>query len=160
MINSFSKFFGMTGWRLGWIVVPEEYVEALDRLAQNVYLSASTPAQHAALQAFTPQTMAILEQRRVEFEARRDYLIPALDQLGFVIKGQPNGAFYLYANCENLTDDSFDFSLRLLEELGVAVTPGKDFGSHAPQQHIRFAYTTTLPRLKEAVQRLAEFLKH
>ena len=160
VINSFSKFFGMTGWRLGWMVVPEQYVEALDRLAQNVYLSAPTPAQYAALAAFTPQTMAILEQNRQEFESRRNYLWPALEQLGFEIKGEPNGAFYLYANCQRLTNDSFEFSLRLLEEAGVAVTPGKDFGSHAPRQHIRFAYTTSLPRLQEAVERIRQFLSY
>lgn len=158
VINSFSKFFGMTGWRLGWMVVPEQYVEALDRLAQNVYLSAPTPAQHAALAAFIPETMDILEQRRQQFEERRDYLIPALTQLGFEIKGHPQGAFYLYANCRALTNDSFTFCQRLLEEAGVAVTPGKDFGLHAPAQHLRFAYTTTLPRLQQAVRRIADFL--
>ncbi len=158
VINSFSKYFGMTGWRLGWLVAPEAYVEPLDRLAQNVYLSAPTPAQYAALAAFSSETMVIMEQRRQAFSQRRDYLIPALQQLGFEIKGNPQGAFYLYADCQSLTDDSFDFSLRLLEEVGVAVTPGKDFGRYAPKQHIRFAYTTSLSRLKEAVGRIRQFL--
>lgn len=160
VINSFSKFFGMTGWRLGWLVAPDAYVEALDRIAQNVFLSAPTPAQHAALAAFSPETMDILEQRREAFQCRRDYLIAALRSLGFGIDYVPQGAFYLYANCQTLTDDSFGFAHRLLEEAGVAVTPGKDFGSHFPEQHIRFSYTSPLPRLEQAIKRIAGFLKN
>ena len=158
IINSFSKFFGMTGWRLGWLVAPEAYVEALDKVAQNIFLAASTPAQYAALAAFTPETLAILEQRRLIFQARRDYLMPALQELGFDIPVTPQGAFYLYANCAHLTDDSYSFCLRLLEETGVAVTPGKDFGLNQPQQHLRFAYTTSLERLKLGVERIRQFL--
>ena len=158
VINSFSKFFGMTGWRLGWLVAPESYVDDLDKVAQNIFLAASTPAQYAALAAFKPETMQILEKRRRTFQDRRDYLVPALQRLGFEIPVIPEGAFYLYANCKNLTDDSYDFCLKLLEEAGVAVTPGKDFGVNQPQQHVRFAYTTSLERLKEGVDRLQRFL--
>jgi aspartate/methionine/tyrosine aminotransferase len=158
VINSFSKFFGMTGWRLGWIVAPPDQVEGLDRLAQNLFLAAPTLSQHAALAAFAPDTMAILEERRAAFQARRDYLLPALRELGFVIPVTPQGAFYLYADCSRFTDDSFVFSRRLLEEAGVAITPGLDFGGHRASQHVRFAYTTDLEKLQEGVERIRRFV--
>lgn len=158
VINSFSKYFGMTGWRLGWLVTPKQYVPTLDKIAQNIFLAAPTPAQYAALAAFKPETLAILEQRRREFEQRRDYLLPELQQLGFEIKVIPQGAFYLYADCSHLTNNSYDFCLQLLNEAGVAITPGIDFGRHAPQQHVRFAYTTSMERLREGVNRLQGFL--
>jgi len=159
VINSFSKFFGMTGWRLGWLVAPEPYVEALDRLAQNIFLAAPTPAQYAALDAFTPETLEILDQRRQAFQQRRDFLLPALQQLGFRIPATPEGAFYLYADCSRFTDDSYSFCMQLLEEAGVAITPGKDFGVNQPQCHVRFAYTTSLERLEEGIERLRRFLE-
>lgn len=159
VINSFSKFFGMTGWRLGWLVAPEAYVNALDRVAQNIFLSAPTPAQYAALAAFEHETLGILERRRRIFQQRRDYLLPALQQLGFDIPVTPDGAFYLYADCSRFTDDSYGFCLKLLEESGVAVTPGKDFGVNQPERHVRFAYTTSLARLEEGVGRLRQFLR-
>ncbi len=158
VINSFSKYFSMTGWRLGWLIAPLPYVGAIDRLAQNLFLSPSTPAQHAALAAFAPETLTILEQRRQAFQQRRDYLLPALQRLGFGIPVTPDGAFYLYANCGALTHDSFQFCMDLLEQQGVAVTPGKDFGFNQPQQHLRFAYTTKIPQLQEGVKRLANFI--
>lgn len=158
VINSFSKYFGMTGWRLGWIVAPPDQVEGLERLAQNLYLAAPTLSQHAALAAFTPETRAILEERRAAFQARRDYLLPALRELGFVIPVTPQGAFYLYADCSRFTDDSFAFSRQLLEEAGVAITPGLDFGAHRAAQHVRFAYTTDIPRLREGVERIRRFV--
>ncbi|HEC17209.1 MAG TPA: pyridoxal phosphate-dependent aminotransferase [Sedimenticola sp.] len=158
VINSFSKFFGMTGWRLGWVVAPEGYVEAMERLAQNIFLAAPTISQHAALAAFSPETMAILEQRRSEFERRRDYLLPAFRALGFEFPVVPQGAFYLYADSSALTHDSFVFARKLLDEAGVAVTPGRDFGSHCPDRHIRFAYTTGMENLKEGVERIRRFL--
>lgn len=158
VINSFSKYFGMTGWRLGWLVAPEAYVPALERVAQNIFLAAPTPAQHAALAAFGDETIQILEQRRQVFQQRRDYLLPALTGLGFKIDAEPQGAFYLYADCSALTDDSFQFCQRLLEEAGVAVTPGRDFGDHKQAQHLRFAYTTSQSRLAEGVARIQAFL--
>ncbi len=158
VINSFSKYFAMTGWRLGWLVAPAELVPALDRLAQNIFLAPSTPAQHAALAAFTPESLAVLEARREEFRRRRDYLLPALEGLGFRIGAVPRGAFYIYADCSAFSNDSFQFCRRLLEEAGVAVTPGCDFGDHGAARHVRFAYTTTLSRLVEGVRRLARFL--
>jgi aspartate/methionine/tyrosine aminotransferase len=158
VVNSFSKYFGMTGWRLGWLVVPEGYERAAEKVAQNVFISASAPAQHAALACFTPAAEAIFEERRQAFAARRDYLLPALQELGFRIHARPQGAFYLYADCSALAPDSFELSRRLLEEAGVAVTPGLDFGSHAAERHVRFAYTNSLPSLQEGVRRIGAFL--
>ncbi len=158
VVNSFSKYYGMTGWRLGWLVAPEDLVGAVEKLAQNLFLAASTPAQHAALAAFTPAAAAIFEARRREFLARRDFLLPALRELGFRIPVTPDGAFYLYADCGHFTDDSHGFALRLLEETGVAITPGIDFGGHLPARHVRFAYTNAIPQLAEGVERLRRAL--
>lgn len=158
VINSFSKYFQMTGWRLGWMVVPEAYVREIDKLSQNIYLAAPTPSQYAALAAFEPQTLALLEARRDEFRARRDYLVPALRALGFGIPRTPQGAFYIYAGCASLTPDSFAFAHDLLEQAGVAITPGIDFGRHAPERHVRFAYTRPVAELTEGVRRIAAFL--
>jgi aspartate/methionine/tyrosine aminotransferase len=159
VINSFSKYFGMTGWRLGWLVAPEDAVDQLDKLAQNLFLSAPTPAQHAALAAFQPETQAVLDQRRQEFQRRRDFLLPALRGLGFDISVEPQGAFYLYADCSRLTQDSFTFATDLLENAGVAITPGIDFGSHKATRHVRFAYTTSMQQLQLGVERIAEFIR-
>ncbi|MGD2075945.1 MAG: pyridoxal phosphate-dependent aminotransferase [Gammaproteobacteria bacterium] len=158
VLNSFSKYFGMTGWRLGWLVAPEACVDDLDMLAQNLFLAAPTPAQYAALAAFEPETLAVLEQRRAEFRARRDFLLPALRNLGFHIPVEPQGAFYLYADCSGLTGDSYAFAHALLEQAGVAITPGIDFGRFRAAQHVRFAYTTSLAQLEEGVERIAAFL--
>jgi aspartate/methionine/tyrosine aminotransferase len=159
VINSFSKYFNMTGWRLGWMVVPERYGSEIDKLAQNIFLAPPTPAQYAALAAFKPETLAILEARRAEFKTRRDYLVPALRALGFDIPQTPQGAFYVYAGCSRLTQDSAAFARDLLEQAGVAITPGIDFGSNAAERHVRFAYTNSLDRLQEGVRRIGEFLR-
>jgi aspartate/methionine/tyrosine aminotransferase len=158
VVNSFSKYFGMTGWRLGWLVAPPAYVADIDKLAQNLFLAAPTMAQHAALRAFDEDTISILEARRREFQQRRDYLLPALRDIGFDIPVIPDGAFYLYANCSRFSDDSYRFTSRLLEEAGVAITPGTDFGINRPETHVRFAYTTSMENLQEGVRRLREFL--
>ncbi len=158
VVNSFSKYFGMTGWRLGWLIAPEGFVPEIEKLAQNIYLAPPTPAQHAALTALEPATLDILDNHRDAFRRRRDFLLPALRELGFEIPVQPQGAFYLYANCERLTDDSYAFAMRLLEDFGVAITPGIDFGSHRATQHVRFAYTTSLEKLQQGVGRLAKAL--
>ena len=158
VVNSFSKYFGMTGWRLGWLIAPQAYVADMDKLAQNLFLAAPTIAQHAALKAFDEENINILETRRHEFRQRRDFLLPALRDIGFDIPVIPDGAFYLYANCSRFTDDSFSFSSRLLEEAGVAITPGIDFGINQPETHVRFAYTTSLENLQEGVRRLREFV--
>ncbi len=158
VVQSFSKYFNMTGWRLGWLVVPERFVRDIEKLAQNLFIAPSTPAQHAALAAFHPETLAILENRRAEFGRRRDFLVPELEALGFRLKAKPEGAFYAYADCSALTPDSYQFAYRLLETAGVAVTPGVDFGRHAAQTHLRFAYTTGIERLTEAIDRIRRHL--
>ena len=158
VINSFSKYFCMTGMRLGWLVAPEAYLRDIDKLAQNIFLAAPTISQHAALAAFEPATRTILDEQREAFRVRRDFLLPALRELGFGIPCAPQGAFYLYADCSRFTDDSAAFANALLEQAGVAVTPGKDFGTNAPERHLRFAYTTAMAELEKGVERLAAFL--
>ena len=158
VINSFSKYFGMTGWRLGWLVAPQRYVREIEKLAQNLYIAPSTVAQHAALAAFQPETMAILEARRREFRLRRDMLLPSLRKLGFKIAAEPQGAFYVYADSSGLAADSFSLAGELLANAGIAATPGLDFGSHAPQHHMRFAYTIGRDRIEEGMVRMAAFL--
>ena len=158
VINSFSKYFGMTGWRLGWLVAPEAAVPDLEKLAQNLFISMSTMAQYAALAGFEPATRAILDERRDIFRQRRDFLLPAVKSLGFDVPCDPQGAFYIYADASRFTDNSQAFCLELLEEHGVALTPGLDFGHHRAAQHLRFSYTTSMDRLELAVERLSRVL--
>jgi aspartate/methionine/tyrosine aminotransferase len=158
VVNSFSKYFGMTGWRLGWAVLPDALLRPVEKLAQNLFIAPPTPAQHAALAAFEPATLALLDQRRDEFRARRDLLLPALRGFGFDVPVTPQGAFYIYAGCGRFADDSSAFCLRLLDEAGVAATPGLDFGPHTARTHLRFAYTTSRERLGEAIDRLGGLL--
>ena len=158
VLNSFSKYFGMTGWRLGWLVAPPQAVPELEKLAQNLYISAPSMAQHAALACFAPETLAIFEQRRGQFRQRRDYLLPALRELGFRIDVEPQGAFYLYCDVSAFTDDAQAFCAHFLETEHVAFTPGLDFGHHRANQHVRIAYTQNVERLQEAVARIARGL--
>ena len=158
VINSFSKYFGMTGWRIGWLIVPEQFVEAAEKLAQNIFISTPTHSQYAALASFSPENRAELERRRLEFKNRRDFLYENLLRLGFKIACKPEGAFYIYADCSVFTDNSFEFAKQLLEIEGVAVTPGRDFGRHLANQHIRFAYTASIDRMTAALERLERFL--
>lgn len=158
VVNSFSKYYGMTGWRLGWMVAPPAYMPAIDKLAQNIFLASNTPAQYAALAALAPEVGRELRRRRDVFRERRDFLLPALRQLGFDIPLTPQGAFYLYADCTRFTDDSQVFARDLLERTGVAITPGLDFGSHRAAGHVRFSYANTLDRLREGVSRLQNYL--
>jgi len=158
-VNSFSKYFNMTGWRLGWLVVPDTLVPAFEKLAQNLFICPSTIAQHAALACFHPDSIAVYEERRFEFKRRRDFIVPALRELGFSIPVMPDGAFYVYADCSAVAHvhagDSAALSLSLLRDAGVAIVPGDDFGVAAPQRHVRFSYATAYARLEEAVARLA-----
>ena len=154
VINSFSKYFGMTGWRLGWLVAPEEAVPRITILAQNLHIAPSTIAQHAALKAFDAETLEVLEQRRMEFKRRRDYLVPALQELGFDILAPSEGAFYIYAGIDRFSDDSEVFCGDLLQQHGVAITPGADFGDYRNNRYVRFAFTTGFDRLQKAVTRL------
>ena len=160
VLNSFSKYFGMTGWRLGWLVAPPAAVPGLVELAQNLEISAWSIAQHAALACFSEEAMAIFEQRREAFRQRRDFLLPALRELGFRIEVEPQGAFYLYADVSAFTGDAQAFCAHFLETEHVAFTPGLDFGFHRANQHVRLAYTQEVPRLQEAVERIARGLKH
>lgn len=159
VLNSFSKYFGMTGWRLGWLVAPPDAVGELEKLAQNLYISAPSMAQHAALACFEPATLAILEERREEFRRRRDYLLPALRELGFGIAVEPEGAFYLYADISAFGGDAFAFCQHFIETEHVAFTPGVDFGRYQASHHLRFAYTQSVERLQQAVERIARGLK-
>lgn len=159
VLNSFSKYFGMTGWRLGWLVAPPQAVPELEKLAQNLYISAPSMAQHAALACFQPETIALFEQRREQFRQRRDYLLPALRELGFRIDVEPQGAFYLYCDVSAFTDDAQAFCAHFLETEHVAFTPGLDFGQHRAHQHVRIAYTQDVSRLEQAVERIARGLR-
>jgi len=134
-------------------------VRKVETLAQNLFISPSAIAQHAALACFTPETLAITEARRAELDQRRRYLVPALESLGFRVPVVPQGAFYIYADCAAISEDSFTLARRILTEAHVAVTPGKDFGSNHPERHIRIAYTQTVARLEEAVARIRHLLQ-
>lgn len=158
VVNSFSKFFQMTGWRLGWLVAPHTLIEPLERIAMNAFLAAPTVAQYAALAAFQPDTLQLLDARRDEMRRRRDYLLQALQELGFVIPAKPQGAFYIYADCSQLCDDSYQFAVDLLANSHVAITPGLDFGHNQPERFLRFAYTADLLVLEQAVARIKQFL--
>ena len=158
VISSFSKHFNMTGWRLGWLVAPTRHVRDIEKLAQNLYISPATPSQRAALGCFDPATTEIVEARRKAFEARRDFLVPALRDMGFGIPVMPTGGFFVYADCSRFSDDSERFCRDVLEGAGVACTPGIDFGVHRARSHVRFAYTIDMRKLEEGVARLRDFL--
>ncbi len=162
-INSFSKYFNMTGWRLGWLVVPEALAPVIERIAQNLFICPSTVAQHAALACFEPDSLAEYERRRAEFKARRDYFIPELNRLGLTVPVMPDGAFYAYADCTDAAarlgvSGSWDFSFELMKRAHLAVTPGRDFGTMAPEQYVRFSTANSMVQLKEAVARLEAVL--
>jgi len=163
-INSFSKYFNMTGWRLGWLVLPPELVAPMERLAQNLFICPSTVAQHAALACFEPESLAEYERRRAEFKARRDFFVPALNRLGLNVPVMPDGAFYAWADCTEacqrwgLEGGSWDFAFALMERAHLAATPGRDFGDAAPQRYIRFSTANSMAQLEEAVHRLERVL--
>lgn len=154
VVNSFSKYFGMTGWRLGWLVAPTAYLRPIEKLAQNLFICAPTVSQQAALAAFTPETLTELEHRRSEFSRRRDLLLSGLRELGLSVPASPQGAFYVYADISAWGGNSFALAQQLLENLGIAATPGIDFGEHRAADYMRFAYTTTQDRIAEALTRL------
>jgi aspartate/methionine/tyrosine aminotransferase len=154
VINSFSKYFCMTGWRLGWVVLPAAAVRGFEKLAQHLFISAPAAAQHAACAAFGPDSLAILEERRREFARRRDVLLPALKSAGLAVPAEPHGAFYIYADCGR---DARDYCLQLLEREAVAATPGVDFGANGTSHHVRFAYTRAMADIEEAARRIKRF---
>lgn len=162
-INSFSKYFNMTGWRLGWLVVPEALAPVIERIAQNLFICPSTVAQHAALACFETDSLREYERRRAEFKARRDYFIPELNRLGLTVPVMPDGAFYAYADCTQAAarlgvSGSWDFAFELMKRAHLAVTPGRDFGHAAPEQFIRFSTANSMAQLQEAVARLKAVL--
>nr|WP_315848018.1 pyridoxal phosphate-dependent aminotransferase [uncultured Rhodoferax sp.] len=162
-INSFSKYFNMTGWRLGWMVVPEVLVPVVERLAQNLFICPSTIAQHAALACFEDASIALYEQRRAEFKARRDYFIPALNDLGLKVPVMPDGAFYAWADCSELCQklgikDSWDFAFEVMNRAHVAITPGRDFGTAETAQFVRFSTASSMKQLETAIARLRAML--
>ncbi len=158
VVNSFSKYFGMTGWRLGWLVVPDHLTRDLEKLAQNLFICPSAVAQHAALAAFGDEALGIMENHRKEFAKRRDYLTPALRELGFDIAQTPAGAFYVYARLPAGATNSGEFCRRLLEEEYVAIAPGADFGFHEAERHVRISYARDQSQLREAVKRIGRIL--
>ena len=161
-INSFSKYFSMTGWRLGWMVVPEALVPAIEKLSQNLFICPSSIAQHAALACFEPDSLAEYERRRLAFRARRDYLVPALNALGLTVPVEPDGAFYVWADCSahsaHLPGGSWDFAFELMQRAQVSVTPGRDFGRHEPQRYLRLSYASSMEQLQQAVHRFEMLL--
>ncbi len=158
VINSFSKYFHMTGWRLGWLVAPPDMLPAIEKLAASLAICAPSLAQHAAISCFEPDVMQVYENRRLSFKQRRDYLLPELEKLGLHVPVTPDGAFYIYADISRHSQDSMAFSHRLLHEAGVAAVPGLDFGPAHAAHSLRLSYATGLDRLQEAVQRLQRFL--
>ncbi len=160
VLNSFSKYFGMTGLRVGWLVAPQKMIDPLARLAQNFFISPPAPSQYAALAAMEPQSIAFFEKQRQEFEKRRDFLYPALLEMGFKIPVMPEGAFYIYADCSQFSTDSYNFCHKILQEAGVAITPGKDFGFHKAENYVRLAYTRDMEMIIEGVKRLKQYLQN
>ena len=158
-INSFSKYFNMTGWRLGWMVVPDALVPVVERLAQNLFICASTISQHAALACFEAESITEYERRRAEFKARRDYFIPALNELGLSVPVEPDGAFYAWADCSQVCSklgikDSWDFAFEVMQRAHVAITPGRDFGTAQTAQFVRFSTASSMAQLQESIARL------
>jgi aspartate/methionine/tyrosine aminotransferase len=152
-INSFSKYFGMTGWRLGWLVLPPALVGPVERLAQNLYICPSTLAQHAALACFEPESMAEYERRRAGFRRRRDHVVPALEAIGLPVPVVPDGAFYAWFDCSRHASSSWAFCQRLMQSAHVALTPGRDFGPHAAERYVRLSFASSLEQLDTALAR-------
>jgi aspartate/methionine/tyrosine aminotransferase len=162
-INSFSKYFNMTGWRLGWMVVPEKLVPVIERIAQNLFICPSAIAQHAAMACFEPESLALYESRRAEFKQRRDYFVPQLNAIGLNVPVMPDGAFYAWADCSAACaklgiKDSWDFAFEVMNRAHVAVTPGRDFGNAATANFIRFSTASSMAQLETAVARLRALL--
>ena len=163
-INSFSKYFNMTGWRLGWLVVPEPLVAVIERLAQNLFICPSTVAQYAALACFEPESLALYEERRAAFKHRRDQFIPQLNAMGLTVPVMPDGAFYAWADCRQACQrlglaDSWAFAEHVMHEAHVVITPGRDFSHHQPGDFVRLSTASAMETLNHAAQRLRHLLE-
>ncbi len=158
-INSFSKYFGMTGWRLGWMVLPGELVAPVEKLAQNLYICPSTIAQQAALACFDDASIAEYEHRRDRFRQRRDVVVPALQAMGFGVPVLPDGAFYVWADCSAFNPSSWDFCFDMMRRAHVALTPGRDFGPAAAERFVRLSFASSMDELEQALSRLARALR-
>ena len=158
IVNSFSKYFGMTGWRLGWLVLPEALVAPVEKLTQNLFICASAIAQHAALACFEPASLTEYERRRTAFRERRDFIVPALEGLGFKVPVSPDGAFYVYADVGAFASSSWDFCFDMMQRAQVALTPGRDFGPQAGERYMRLSFASSMNELEQAVRRLAQVL--
>lgn len=158
VVNSFSKYYCMTGWRLGWMIVPPAYMSAVDKMQGHFFLCPPAPSQWAGLAALEPESTVIYERQRAEFQQRRDFLVPALNAMGLRVACEPDGAFYVYVDITQYSNDSWDFASRLLKATGVAVTPGRDFGVYRASEHIRMSYTSSMPKLREGVDAIAAFV--
>lgn len=156
--NSFSKYFNMTGWRLGWLVVPSEWRSTFEKLAQNLLICASSLSQRAALACFDPESQAVYEERKAKFKERRDYLVPALESIGLKVPAAPDGAFYIYVDISAFSEDSSRFAYDLLDDTGVALVPGKDFGVKDAEKYVRISYANSMDNLREAVDRINGFI--
>ncbi len=158
-VNSFSKYFGMTGWRLGWLVLPPELVGPVEKLAQNLFICPSSIAQYAALACFEPESLAEYERRRASFRARRDFVVPALRELGLDVPVMPDGAFYAWIDVSRHCASSWDYAFELMNRAQIALTPGRDFGRHDPQRWLRLSFASSMEQLQEAVERWGQLLK-
>jgi aspartate/methionine/tyrosine aminotransferase len=157
-VNSFSKYFSMTGWRLGWLVLPEALVPAVEKLQQNLYICASSIAQHAALACFEPESLIEYEARRAAFRDRRDFIVPALNDMGLHVPVVPDGAFYAWADCSAFAPSSWDFCRDLMQRAHVALTPGRDFGPAGADRYLRLSFASSLSQLRDAATRLGHLL--
>ena len=162
-INSFSKYFNMTGWRLGWMVVPDGLVDVIEKLAQNLFICPSTIAQYAAIACFEDPSLAVYEQRRAEFKARCNYFLPALAQAGLPTPVAPDGAFYAWADCSAACKKlglagSWEFAFEALRQAHVAITPGRDFGTAQTHNFVRFSTASSMADLQTAAARLQAML--
>ncbi len=159
VVNSFSKYYCMTGWRLGWLVAPAAYVPAIERMQAHFFICPAAPSQWAGVAALEPESTAIFEQQRAELQARRDFLVPTLNAMGLRVACEPDGAFYVYVDITAHSHDSWAFATELLQATGVAVTPGRDFGVHRATEHIRMSYTSSMAQLREGTEAIGAFLQ-
>ena len=158
VLNSFSKYFSMTGWRLGWMVVPPDHVRLIERLAQNMFICPPHAAQVAALGALSPEGRAELDGHRAVYAANRALMLDGLTKAGFTKTAPADGAFYVYADVSDWTNDSRAFCAEILEQAGVAVTPGLDFDPHRGHQTLRFSYARSTADIEEGIARLQAFM--